>query len=279
MSKLNSFILFLLVVIFSWQTECYSQPRVNSAINYTVVATGALTSSPIGWYYDSSHGKWIGYIGVINSEYHTNPSSPRKMTSSDWAGFGDDGIFSLQVKKVKVSDRYFYLIYQTYWTGEYDYPAIMRGWRFWKETKVYVLEESEYQKLLNLQVGINKIRIIDYVIPYMDGLNKGQTAINENLSTTFRDILCATEDNPYKSPWKDYIFYFKLEEDGKTVRFHLPTDKMLRAEALEINRQNEIKREINPYQYYRDVPTYDCINFDESYYEMSAFQFSKLKIK
>lgn len=276
--RFNKIFLYILF-IFCSTINIFAQPRVNGSRHYSVISSGTLVNSPIGWYYDDSKEKWIGYYGGICGEYHTNPTTPKRMTADRWSAFGDEGIFSLQVKKVKAGDKIYYLLYHTYWEGEYDYPAIERGWRYWKDTKVYIIEESEYQKVLNLEVGINKIHIVDYVISYLDGLNKGQTAINENLNSTFKEILSATEGKPYKSYWSDYVIYMKLEEDGKTVRFHLPSNKILWSDAIKVNEQNAIDRVEHPYTWYKDYSKYDCVDFGESYFELTPLQFSNLKIK
>lgn len=272
--------LFLLASVLCITFISIAQPRTNNTSSYfKVLASSQIVSSPVGWYYDDVSERWSGYYGAICGEYSNNHKIPKRMSADDLSGFGDDGILSLQVKKVKSADKIFYLLYHRFWDGEFDYPAIQRGWRYWKNCNVYIIEESEFNKFLNPEIGINKIKILDYENPYDMGLLKGEATLNSNLNTKFKEISRATPDKPYKSYWSDYVIYLKLEEDGKTVRFHLPSNKMLLSEAKEINRQNELNRANNPYRYYSDVSTYDCIDFGSKYFELTPLQYSTLKLK
>lgn len=268
----------LLCVCIALQT--LGQPRSNNTSSYfKVISSSQIVTTPVGWYYNDTSEKWSGYYGAICSEYSNNHKTPKRMTADDLSCFSDRGIQSLQVKKVKSNDKIYYLLYHRYWDGEFDYPAIQRGWRYWKECKVYIIEEAEFSKFLNPEIGINYIRILDYETPYDMGLLKGESTLNSNLNTKFKEISRATPENPFKSYWSDYVIYIKLEEDGKTLRFHLPSDKKLWSEAQEINRQNELKKETDKYYYYREISKYDCIDFNSEYFELSPLQYSTLKIK
>lgn len=273
---------FLIFLIFSVSAVLHTlaQPRNNNTSTYfKVLSYSQVIPSPVGWYYNEASEKWSGYYGAICSEYSNNHRTPKRMTADDLSAFNDSGILSLQVKKVKSNDKIYYLLYHRFWNGEFDYPAIQRGWRYWKDCKVYIIEESEFNKFLNPEIGINSIRILDYETPYDMGLLKGESTLNSNLNTKFKEISSATPDKPFKSYWSDYVIYVKLEEDGKTLRFHLPTNKQLWSEAQEINAQNELKKQSDKYHYYREIYKYDCIDFSTEYFELSPTQYSLMKIK
>lgn len=271
-----------LIIVF-WGLFSYlalGQPRINNTTSYyQVISSGKIVRLPVGWCYNDRTGKWSGYYGAIDSEYRNNHRTPKKLTPDDLSAFNDCDIFSLQVKKVKSKNKEYYLLYHRYWNGEFDYPSIQRGWRYWKDCKVYIIEDDEFEKFLNPKIGISKIHILDYATPYDLGELKGDNTLNSNLNTMFKEISECTPDNPYNSYWSNYCIYIKLEDDGKTLRFRLPTDKMLWVDAQVINKQNEKKKEKDPYFFYTEIDKYNCIDFDSEYFELSPAQYTLLKIR
>lgn len=265
----------VLMVIFS-SLSLFSQPRTNPDDAYIITSQSQLISLPIGWYYSPFDEKWCGYYGLTMGEYKGNHKIPKRLTADALSGAGDRGIYSLQVKKAIVNQETFYLLYHVYWTGEYDYPAIERGWRYWKDCNIYVIPEIEYEKLNNLQNGINKINILDIVMVYKHGTASGNNNAKAQLNEIFRGI---SAPDRYNAKFKDYVMYVKLEDDNTTVRFQIPTDDKLWCEAQQENEDNE-RRKANGeiYHYWQNYET-DCVNYDREYYEITKQQLSMLLIK
>lgn len=195
------------------------------------------------------------------------------------SGYNERGIYSLQTKKIKTNDdNIFYLLYHIYWDGEYNYPALEVGWRVYKTCKVWVITEDEYNKLLNPEVGITTINLYDWALTSPYPTQKSIDWLNSGINNILKD---AIESGISSKPYLDRTskWYIKVEEDEKTIRFQLPTDKYLWSDAEKINKENESKQITNKYFYFTPISKSDCINFDEQYFEISKTQFDGLIIK
>ena len=277
MSYSKTFLLFFFILC---SCPLYSQPRTNGTDKYKIVARSQSVIDPIGWSYSSYDEKWCACYGLCNDEYKRNSTTPRRLPASEIAGYGDKGIISLQIAKAKANEKNFYLLYHIYWDGEWDYPALQVGWRYYKSCSVWVMTEEEYNKMVNPNIGVNTIQLYDYVIATRYQTQSSQDHLKSGTNRIIADMLETGLTNP-KSAYSSYNYklYVKLEEDGKTVRFKLPTTDMLWSEAQEINAQNELKKQQNKYYYYTPIGKYKCVDFDDDYFEVSNLVFKKLIVK
>ncbi len=67
------------------------QPRSNGTDKYKVISQSQVITNPIGWCYSTYDEKWCGCYGICIGEYRRNSKTPRRLTASDIAGYGDDG--------------------------------------------------------------------------------------------------------------------------------------------------------------------------------------------
>lgn len=267
--------LLLLIFLLGIGYSAQCQPRVSSIDKYKVISKSQILSLPIGWFYDSFSDRWCGYYGLTCGEYKNNHKTPRHMTADELSGAGEQGIYSMHVQKVQSGEKNFYLLYHIYYTGDWDYPAIERGWRYWKDCNIYVFSEDEYTKLINPQIGLNKIKVFDIARIYKYGTAQANIDIKTQLNKIFRETLSNSEERTGFD--KDNIFYLKLEDDGKTVRFHIPTNKKLWSEAQIEN--EKIRKEKGDLAYYYEIKEYHCLDFEHEYYELTPSQFALLKVK
>ena len=124
------------------------------------------------------------------------------------------------------------------------------------------------------------LQLYDYVIATRYQTQSSQDHLKSGTNRIIADMLETGLTNP-KSAYSSYNYklYVKLEEDGKTVRFKLPTTDMLWSEAQEINAQNELKKQQNKYYYYIPIGKYKCVDFADDYFEVSNLVFKKLIVK
>lgn len=269
--------LFILAIIVGF-LECFCQPRTNGIDKYKVISQSQTILNPIGWSYSTYDEKWCGCYGICIGDYKRNSKTPRRLTANDLSGYGDTGIYSLHITKVKADDKYFYLLYHIYWDGEYDYPAIEVGWHYYKSCTVWVMTEDEYHKLINPQVGINTVLLYDYTLTSRYLSQAGKDHLKSGINNIIADAIRSNLPNKPNSSL-EYKLYIKLEDDNKTIRFQLPTHKMLWGEAEKINAENEAKKQSDKWFFYTPISEYNCVNFADAYFEVSKLQFDKLKIR
>lgn len=270
---------YLFVFIFVvYGVSALCQPRVNSGDRYKIVAQSQPITNPVGWCYSSYDEKWCGCYGICIGEYKRNSKTPRRLTANQMSGYGDDGIYSLYVSKVKADDRYFYLLYHIYWDGEYDYPTIEVGWHYYKSCSVWLITEDEYKKFSNLEVGVNTVLLYDYALASRYLTQDGKDYLKAGIGNIIVDAIKTNAPNKPNSMFI-YKLYIKLEEDNKTIRFQLPTTNMLWEDALKINEENERKRAQDKWYFKSDIYKSDCVDFSTEYFEISKVQFDKLIFK
>lgn len=270
------FVVFLLSMFYSVSVFC--QPRTNGVNKFKIEAQSQSIIEPVGWYYSSFDEKWCGCYGICIGEYKRNDKIPRRLTDSDISGSGNRGIYSLHIAKAKAEEKNFYLLYHIYWDGEWDYPALQVGWKYYKSCSVWVMTESEYNKLINPNIGVNIIQLYDYTMTARYLTQEGKDHLKSGLNNIISEALTTggpVKENAY---WK-YKLYVKLEDDGKTIRFKLPTYEMLWSEAQKINAENELKKQNDKRFFYSPIDKYECVDFATDYFEVSKVQFDKLKIQ
>ena len=277
----QTYIVLSIIIFISFISSItsYSQPRVNNSTTFSTISQSKIISNPVGWSFDTHSEKWCGYYGLCNSTYERNSVTPKKLTSNTLSGFNDRGIYSLQTKKIKTDDdNIFYLLYHIYWDGEYDYPAIEVGWRVYKTCKVWLITEDEYKKLINPEIGINTISMYDWTVSSPYPTQSSIDWLNTNINKMVKDATVTGKPSKPRNSG-DYKWYVKLEDDGNTVRFLLPTYKQLWSEAEKINKENEIKKSENQFYHYVPTQKYHCVDFNEEYFEISRNQYDGLIIK
>lgn len=274
MNKITIWLMLAFITIVN--CDVIAQPRVNPVSNnYKQLAESGVIETPVGWCLDNIDGKWCGYYGVISNAYKNNSSKPITMSAYDRA-FHSDNISSMQFKKFESNDSIYYALYLVKFKGYYDYPAIYKGWHYYKNLEIYLFTSEEYNKLKNLKEGINTIYSFATAgtdLGYRYGTAQGKQHIDLRLQNIFNDLV---NDEKFKERLKDYRFknkfYVKLEDDN-TIRFNIPTISQTWEEAEEINKANEGKRGYIP------IRDYDCVNFSKEYFEVTKAQFDKLLIK
>lgn len=267
---MNRILIFLTLAVFAILNS-NAQPRVNPIDNnYKQLRVSGLVQNPVGWYL--INGKWCGYYGVINNEYKNNSKTPINLAVSTKSKINNN-IISMQFKELKSNDSLYYALYIVKYDGWYDYPHICQDWHYYKTCDIHIFTKKEYQKLKDLKVGINTINSFRLTGPekYTTYNSvQGQREIKVRLDNIFDDI---KNDSSALYPNSYNKWYVKVEEDNKTVRFILPTYKILWEEAQQINKKKEKDR------YYLPISHYDCVDFSTEYFELPKVQFDKLIIK
>lgn len=265
----------LLWVIILFPLALKSQPRVNEAYIFHKVAESKTITEPIGWNYDTDTKKWCGYYGLCLPVYKRNSETPIRLTTETISGYGSRGIYSLQIKKIVAKNKTFYLLYHIYWDGEYRYPTLQVDWVKYKSCRVWLITSDEYEKLKDLSIGLNSIILYDYTLtdhyPAQSYVDELEARINRMVQDALQTGT-VTKPDQYRTP----KFYIKVEDDGKTIRFQLPSNKYLWSEAEEINKTNEKKKLENKWFHYTPIYKSDCIDFDEEYFEVTNIQFNNL---
>lgn len=237
-----------------------AQPRENGKGPIKIEKVSQIISKPTAWCYDkwTSH-KWCGWKSVIWAEYRNNDKTPKDASvaqmgdsQEDDQYYNDGGprnIISLQVKQTKIDTVKFYILYLQSWYFYFDYPYLRKGIHYKRATHMYLLSEQEYQKLWNLEIGINTITFINHEV--FDG----------NFAAGERNVLIAYNNNPPQKSTKTspFVWYIK-KEDEKTIRFQSPTRYSLKGQET---------------KWYTDL---QC-DFESSYFEVSFDIFNKLKIQ
>lgn len=273
MNKITIWLILAFITIFN--CDIIAQPRVNKEISFKQMAESGIIENPVGWCLDKTVGKWCGYYGVLINDYKNNSTKPLQVSIAQRSQLTN--ISSMQFKKYDVGEDIYYALYIVDYKCYYDYPEIYQGLHSYKDCKIYLFTEEEYQKLYDLKEGFNKIHTFTFVNTNFDhkyGTNSGKLYINNRLEEIFYDM---KNDEQYRynrlhKPNFGDNWYIKVEEDN-TIRFILPTTKYLWEEAQQINKDNEKKSGYIP------IRQYNCIDFSDEYFEVTKAQFDKLLIK
>ena len=246
---MNKRTLLLLFVSFVCFTGIFGQPREDGEVTAKIVKSSQVVSSIVGWEYDMAQKKWAGYYNALNNQYRRNNNKvPLKLTPSDMSNCNN--VISLQFKKVLFEGEAYYLLYYATYEGAWRYPSIYRDWYYGKVTILYVFTPEEYEKLKNLQEGINAIKTIRTT-------NYGHESFSmySNFNSAFNDLFESKEKLFKEKPMTWYV----KKEDERTIRFQSISYAELKSgKILEIT---------------------DSPNFDMRYFEISYNNFSKIFIQ
>ena len=193
-------ILFLLFV----SVCAFSQKREDGSFSMKVREESPLLTNIVGWGYDNTNEKWAGHYNVILPVFKGNNNkiparvNPHKMDTYD-------NIINLQIKSVLCNDSLFYFLYQRFWRGYWNYPALQIDWRTVKETAIFILTVEEFNKMKDLQLGDNVISV--YKVNWTGEENSFMFA-----KIKIKEIL----ENPTKAYNTDKIIIKK--EDENTIR-------------------------------------------------------------
>lgn len=241
-------LLFFIISIFGLNWT-FAQPREDGGVTAKVVKSSPIVTSIIGWEYDMAQKKWAGYYNTLKNQYKRNNNKmPIKLTPSDMSNC--DNVISLQFKKVMFEGNTYYLLFYPRYFGAWRYPSICSGWYYGKVTSLYVFTKEEYEKLQNLQKGINVIKTIKFT-----SFGHESFSFFSNFNSAFIDLF-ESEERLLKD--KPMTWYIKKEDDN-TIRF-----------------QSISYAELKTGKLYEVV---DSPNFDMRYFEISYSNFSKLYVQ
>lgn len=267
---MKRFILFPIVICLCL-TSLNGQKRVDGAEIVKISKQSQIVSSIIGWYYDDIYHKWCGYYNIIWPEFKNNNKTP-KYPPSYYYDYNDEEVLNLQIKMVNYKGENIYMLYVGQLDSYYDYPTIEQGYHSYKKTTVFFIKQEEYDKMWNLQVGINKIRLLDKQCSFG---HRRATYVNqeEMLAYNFGDDKFSLDYRVNRDKRFDpFTLYIKKEDDG-TIRFQFPTDKGLLEDAINYNNQ------LPKNAWYSDRRSErDAKDFATEYYEISNTNYRKLKI-
>ncbi len=249
----------LLLMLAIMPVILFAQPRVNGKGPAKIEKVSQVVNKPVGWCYDewATH-KWCGWRSVIWAKYLNNDKNPRNASVAQMGDSQEDdryydaggprNIISLQMKRMRLDTIPYYLLYLQSWYFYFDYPYLRKGIHYKKATHVYLLSEIEYQKIWNLDTGMNVITFLDHNV--FDGdVARGERSI----------LIYYNNNNIPKQEGSPFRWYIKKEDDN-TLRFQAPTRFSLKGK---------------PRGWSGDFQ----IDFEHSYFEMSASSFNMLKIK
>lgn len=248
MKNMKKEILLILLTVVCMVDIC-AQPREDGETTAKIVKSSQVVTSIVGWKYDMSQKKWAGYYNTINGHYRRNNNKvPIKLTPSDMSYC--DNVVSLQYKKVMFEGDAYYLLYYTTYSGAWRYPSIYQDWFYGKVTILYVFTPEEYEKLKNLQEGINIIKTIKST-----SYGHASFSMCSNFDSAFNDLF-ESKEKLFKD--KPMTWYIKKEEDEKTIRFqYISYAELKSGKIMEVT---------------------DSPNFDMRYFEVTYSNFSKLFI-
>ena len=266
-------LVIVLLVALLYVIPSYGQKRVDGPDIVRIHKSSQVVSPIIGWGYDENFNKWCAYYSIILQEYKNNNKRPIYPNNALYS-YNDYEVFSLQIKSVIFRGETLYLLYIGQQDYYYDYPISEVGYHAYKKTTVYIIKKEEYEKMWNLQTGINKIRILSGGFSFghpratYDNQDKMLAyQFNEKFSFAYREI------NPYnRGTLEPMAWYIKKEEDG-TIRFQYPTNFGLLEDAIKYNKNIPE----NNYASRRD--TSKAVDFSTKYYEISGSSYQKLRIQ
>ena len=271
---MNKICIWLALILIS-VLNCKAQPREDRVNAFKELSESGKIENPVGWSLDQTVGKWCGYYGVLINDFKNNSKKP--IQTSIYQRSQLTNISTMQFKKYEAYNTVYYALYIVNYNGYYDYPAISRGWHYYKDCWVYLFTEEEYLKLLDLKEGFNTIHTFTFFSTNIDhkyGTNSGTLYINNSLDKIFYDM---NNDEEYSrnrrtNPRFGENWYVKVEDDN-TIRFILPTSKDLWEDAQRKNKEKENDK------YYLPIRKHSCVDFSDEYFEVTKAQFDKLIIR
>ncbi len=212
----------------------WGQERVNRPNLSFIHSSGIITESN-GWHYNNSSGEWVSNKNFIDDKHYDSQGS--------LLSYMDQNFISIQTKVVRHENRDIYVLIVEKWDGSWKYPSIRQDWIAYKTYNLFFFEESEYNKLLN----INNTVTIKCV---------SQSSIRVNSDGTIEDTVQYILINSYGKYNYDYVFSATRSTEGN-IRFYIPYDNG---------------------KYSQDSPCDygEKFDFKTSYFETSLENFSKL---
>lgn len=241
-------LLLLLISIIS-TVGIFAQPREDGQVTAKIVKSSQIVTSIVGWEYDMTQKKWSGYHNTLMNQFRRNNNKvPIKLTSSEMSNC--DNILSLQFKKVLFEGNAYYLLSVPRYVGTWRYPSIYKGWFYGKVTNLYVFTSEEYQKLKNLDDGINAVKTVK-------STNYGHESFSmySNFNSAFIHLFESEKDLFKEKPMTWYV----KKEDEKIIRFQsISYAELKTGKVLEV---------------------VGSPNFDMRYFEMSSIDFMNILIQ
>ncbi len=201
-----------------------AQPRENGKGPLKIEKSSQVINEPAGWIYEEGINKWCGYYGVLLPEFKNNDKKPIQAPMSKKANVGgirtnqQREILSMQMKRTTLDTTTIYLLYISNWYVEFDYPYLQKGPHYYKQFSVYMLSDSIYNSLWDLDTGITKVPVIN-VFGYYKGIDEKRMLTIMNDTKYLKPVCYAVSG----SKISDYYWYIK-KEDENTIRFVAPYD-------------------------------------------------------
>lgn len=216
----------------------FGQDRVNREKLSFLNESDKLTSA-VGWSYNTTLGEWVDYNNVI--EHNKSYTQGSYMMSHRTQNF-----ISIQTKTLVFKDIKYYVILVEKWNGSYKYPNIREDWRKYKTMYGYIFTETEYNKLNNIEGGIN------LETQYMVSMGSYYEKYDEIVFLDKIQTNLSSEKSKYS---RTYTFPIKKTETGD-IRFYVPN-----------------------YFSTSSYASYDKVDFEKKYFETTFDNFSKFIIK
>lgn len=265
-------ILFITIILCGVLNPLSGQKRVDGTDIIKISKQSQIISSIIGWCYDDTYNKWCGYYNLIWEEYKNNNKTP-KYAPSYYYDHNDEDVLSLQIKMLNYKGENVYMLYIGQSDYYYDYPTIEEGYHSYKKKTVFFMKQEEYDKLWNLQLGINKIRLLDERCSF--GHSRATYDNQEEmLAYKFRDGKFSLDYRVIGNKRFDPLTLFIKKEDDGTIRFQFPTEKGLLEDAKSYNSKLPENAWFHERRSERDAK-----DFSTEYYEISNANYQKLKIR
>lgn len=265
-------VFYITVILCVYSILLNAQKRVDGADIVKISKQSQIVSSIVGWCYDKTYHKWCGYYNVIWPEFKNNNKTP-KYPPSFFYEYNDEDVLNMQMKMLKYKGENIYMLYISQLDHYYDYPSINEGYHSYKEKTVFFMKQEEYDKLWNLEVGINKIRLLNETCSFGHYKSTYDNQ-SEMLAYKFGDDGFSLNYRTYaNSKFEPLTWYIKKEDDG-TIRFQFPTNKGLLEDAIEYNKK--LPKSATHFDIRSER---DAKDFSTEYYEISNVNFQKLKIK
>jgi hypothetical protein len=151
MKKLIPF-LFLMIPVLS-----FGQERVNKSLP-------SINKQQINWQLNTATGWILNPEGQWVSRSNRIPVSMENQYKSlidyEKYGLGKDNFISYQIREISIQDSVHYIFIQRYKDGDYEYPAIERGWYNYNSALFFVFRKNELHRFNNFMYdSINIIEI------------------------------------------------------------------------------------------------------------------------